>query len=507
MYLVSTTTKVEVCFELTKVMMRFFFHLHKLTSQLTLFMKFAAVLPHFLQLAVLTACTTPSVNNSDTTVQLHLTTPDGSVLVEQQDSTLTFSNISPSQVTVEVDTSQVFQIIDGFGYTLTGGSAILINQMADADKIALLNELFTTEDGGIGVSYLRISLGASDLSDHVFSYNDLPEGQTDTSMQHFTIEEEQKDLLPVLKEILAISPELKIMASPWSPPVWMKTNGSSKGGSLKPEFYDAYARYFVRYIEAMAAEGVKIHAVTIQNEPLHPGNNPSLYMLPEEQASFIKNSLGPAFARAGIDTKILVYDHNADRPDYPIAVMDDPGANKFIYGSAFHLYGGEIEALDSVHNAHPDKHIYFTEQWVGAPGNFAGDFGWHIKNLVIGASRHWSRTVLEWNLAADSNQNPHTEGGCTQCLGAVTIDNGKVTARNPAYYIIAQIARFVPPGSVRIASTLPGTLHNVAFKTPAGRLALIVQNEGDTPQPFSIACGGQNLTTALPAGAVGTYVW
>ncbi len=406
-----------------------------------------------------------------------------------------------------VDDSQTYQHIEGFGYTLTGGSAILLNRMRPAAREALLRELISTAGNGIGVSYLRLSIGASDLSDRVFSYNDLPAGQTDPEMTRFSLEPERKDLLPILKQILAINRDIRIMASPWSPPVWMKTNESSKGGSLKPEFYDAYARYFVRYKQEMRKEGIDIDAITIQNEPLHPGNNPSLLMLPDEQATFIKRSLGPAFAEAGLKTKILIYDHNADRPDYPITILNDPEARKYVDGSAFHLYGGSIEALSEVHRAHPDKAIYFTEQWVGAPGNLAGDLPWHVRNLIIGASRNWSRTVLEWNLASDPQQRPHTEGGCDQCLGAVTIAPNDEIVRNPAYYVIAHAAKWVRPGSVRIGSNVPAQLPNVAFRTPSGQKVLVVLNEGRTSQTFSIRSGGKAVSATLAAGAVATYVW
>lgn len=383
---------------------------------------------------------------------------------------------------------------------------MLLHQMEPEARAAVLREMFCTDEDNIGVSYLRISIGASDLDDRVFSYNDLPAGETDPNMERFSLEPDLAHLIPVLKEILAINPEIKIMGSPWSPPTWMKTNNNSKGGSLKPEYHDAYAQYFVKYIQGMEEEGIPIDAITVQNEPLHPGNNPSLLMLPEQQAAFIKNSLGPAFEEANIDTKIIIYDHNADRPDYPISILDDPKAKKYVDGSAFHLYGGEIEALSKVHEAHPDKNLYFTEQWIGAPGNFAGDLAWHIKNLIIGAPRNWSRNVLEWNLAADPNQDPHTEGGCTECLGAITIDGNAVT-RNPAYYIIAHASKFVRPGSVRVASNMPETLPNVAYQTPEGQQVLIVLNDSKAGQAFKIVYNQQQITSSLPAGAVGTYVW
>ena len=439
------------------------------------------------------------------TVQCWLTDPNKPILFVKQQP-LAFTGTIKTNQTIHIDASKTYQTIDGFGYTLTGGSAMLISRMEPAARKTLLNELFSTDGKGIGVSYLRLSIGASDLDERVFSYDDLPAGETDPTLAKFSLDPDRTYLIPLLKQILAINPALKLMGSPWSPPAWMKSNGNSKGGSLKLEHYDAYARYFVKYIEGMAKEGIHIEAITIQNEPLHPGNNPSLLMLPAEQALFIKKSLGPAFKAAKLKTKIILYDHNADRPDYPISVLNDPDARKYVDGSAFHLYGGSITALSDVHNAYPDKNLYFTEQWIGAPGNLKGDLAWHVRELIIGATRNWSRTVLQWNLAADPTQNPHTPGGCDQCLGALTI-NGSRVKRNPAYYNVAVASKFVRPGSVRIASDESKTLPNVAFKTPDGHVVLIVLNDGPSAQSFSIESQGKQVRATLSGGAVGTYVW
>lgn len=438
-------------------------------------------------------------------VAFWLTKGDKSVLFKKQAVTLNFSDQLNAWPNILVDESQTFQEIDGFGYTLTGGSATLINALPEARKSALLDDLFRWDSTHIGVSYLRVSIGASDLSASTFSYDDMPPGQTDPALAHFSIEKEKTDLIPVLKRILAINPHIKILGSPWSAPEWMKTNGNFKGGKLKPEFYAAYAQYFVKYVKAMQAEGIPIDAVTPQNEPLHPGNNPSMEMQPAEQADFIGNHLGPAFQAAGIATKIICYDHNADRPDYPVTVLQDPKAAAFTDGSAFHLYGGSITALSGLHDAFPDKHVYFTEQWVGGPGNFGEDLKWHVANLIIGAPRNWSRNVLEWNLAATADYKPHTPGGCTTCLGALTI--GIDYTKNVAYYIIAHASKFVRPGSVRIASGQPGSLLNVAFRTADGKKVLIVLNNGGNAQPFNIQYKGKQVATELAAGAVGTYVW
>lgn len=440
-------------------------------------------------------------------VALWLTNADESVLFEQQEVVLNFGADQSEHPTITIDKSKTFQTIDGFGYTLTGGSALHINKMSAPERDKLLKELFATDSTHIGISYLRLSIGASDLDERTFSYNDLPEGETDPELTKFSLDPDRAYLIPVLKEILAINPDIQLMGSPWSPPVWMKTNNDTRGGSLKPEYYDAYAKYFVKYVQEMAAEGIKIDAITVQNEPLHPGNNPSLLMLADEMSEFIKNHLGPAFEAEKIDTKIIVYDHNADRPDYPITILNDPETRKYVDGSAFHLYGGTIDALTEVHNAHPDKHLYFTEQWIGAPGNFPIDLNWHVKNLIIGATRNWCRNVLEWNLAADPNQDPHTDrGGCDRCLGAITIDGDAIT-RHPAYYIIAHASKFVRPGAVRIDSNMPDSLPNVAFQGPEGNKILIVLNDSQTDQTFNIGYDEQWVTTSLKGGAVGTYVW
>lgn len=446
----------------------------------------------------------PPPTASDVTT--YLTNPDQSAMFQKQQVALNFSSSSNAGSTIEVDTTQLFQSIDGFGYTLTGGSASLLYSLPAATQDALLKELFQWDANNIGVSYLRISIGASDLSASTFTYDDMPAGQTDVNLDHFSIEKERADMIPVLKKIVALNPSIKILGSPWSAPVWMKSNSSFVGGSLLTQYYPVYAKYFVKYIQAMKAEGITIDAITSQNEPLHGGNNPSMVMQPAEQADFIKNHLGPAFQAAGLTTKIIIYDHNADRTDYPLTILNDAAAKQYVDGSAFHLYGGAISALTLVHNAHPDKNIYFTEQWVGGPGNFANDLSWHVENLIIGATRNWCRNVLEWNLAADQNYRPYTNGGCNTCLGALTI-NGSNFSRNVSYYIIAHAAKFVRPGSVRIASNHAGALLTVAFKNPDGKKVLIVLNKNTSPETFNIKFNNKYVTTSLNNGAVGTYVW
>lgn len=447
----------------------------------------------------------PPVSNND--MEFWLTKGDQSVLLQKQSAVLTFGTTTNNFPNIEVDSTRQYQTIDGFGYTLTGGSAYLINLMNAAAKANLLQELFGTGDKSIAINYLRISIGASDLNENAFTYDDIQSGQTDLNLANFSLNPDKKDLIPLLKEILLINPKIKIIATPWSPPVWMKDNNSFIGGSLQPAYYDVYAKYFVKYIQQMKAEGITIEAITPQNEPLNPKNNPSLSMTAIQQTEFIKTNLGPAFKTANITTKIIAYDHNCDVADYPLTVLNDAKANTFVDGSAFHLYAGDIGALSTVHDAFPDKNIYFTEQFTDSKGNFGGDLKWHLKNIIIGSMRNWSKTALEWNLANDSNFSPHTPGGCTTCKGALTIGTGSSVTRNVAYYIVAHASKFVPAGSVCIASNQAGNLQSVAFKTPTGKKVLIVENDGNAEMTFNIKYRSKWVTSQLSGGSVGTYVW
>ncbi|MCX8532641.1 glycoside hydrolase family 30 protein [Chryseobacterium luquanense] len=467
------------------------------------FLKSTALLFSGVVLLPLTSCKS-TVNTKDQ-VQSWLTKGDESIKLQQQ-LPLVFVNTSNNFQNIEIDDSQKFQYVDGFGYTLTGGSVEVINRLSPSKRKALLNELFGKDENSISISYLRLSIGASDLDGEVFSYDDLPQGQTDPTLSKFSLARD-KDLIAMLKEILAINPKIKIIAAPWSPPVWMKDNEKSIGGSLKPEFYDTYANYFVKYIQGMQKEGIRIDAVTPQNEPLHPGNNPSLLMVSDQQRDFIKQSLGPIFKSNNIKTKIVVYDHNCNKPEYAINILNDPEANQYIDGSAFHLYEGDISALSTVYKAHPNKNLYFTEQWTGAKGTFNEDLNWHTKNVVIGSMRNYSKIALEWNLANDPEFKPHTPGGCTECKGAITVSDKENFTRNVGYYIIAHASKFVPANSQRISSTQTDNLSTVAFKTPEGKTVLIVQNYSKKDENFNIKYNNKTAPVNITASSVATYVF
>ena len=445
-------------------------------------------------------------------VQLWLTNADKSALFELQKPYLDLSKAkgqkSANEPTIEINDHKKFQNIEGFGFALSGGSAQHLAHMDAAKRAVLLRELFGTDGKNIGISYLRISIGSSDLNDHVYSYDDVPAGQSDPELSKFSLDPDRAELIPILKEILAINPKIEILGSPWSAPAWMKTNDNSKGGKLKQESFGTYAKYFVKYIQGMNAEGIKIAAITIQNEPLNDKNTPSMLMPAEEEARFIKDYLGPAFREARIRTKIILYDHNCNVPDYAISILKDPLAYRYVDGSGFHLYEGQIEAMSLVHDAFPHKNLYFTEYMAVEPTESARiSIAKPVEGTFIGALQNWSRNVLLWNLAANSKFEPHTDnGGCPICQGAVTIDGDEVT-RNLAYYAVAHFSKFVRPGSVRIGSSSTATLPNVAFKASGGKTVLIVANDGKAEQGFDIRYHGKSFKTTLKEGSVGTYVW
>ncbi|MBK7132305.1 MAG: glucosylceramidase [Bacteroidales bacterium] len=474
-----------------------------------------------------------SQNSKKQYVESWVTNADRSALFQKQTDSVFFGTSRGGGATIIIDEAQQFQEIDGFGYAITGGTAELLMKMSPAARRKILNEVFALNDNNIGVSYLRLSIGSSDLNSFTFSYNDLKENETDFELKKFSLSQDLKDVVPVMKEILSINPDIKILGSPWSAPVWMKTNNNIRGGALKKECYDVYARYFVKYIQAMKEQGITIDAVTVQNEPLNTNNTPSMRWFWNEQADFIKYNLGPAFNKAGLKTKIILFDHNLDRIDYPLAILNDPDVSKYVDGSGFHHYGGEIAAMADLHIARPDKNLYFTEQMVvERQGDKTISIAAQVKRLIIGTTRSWSRNVILWNLAADPKNDPHTDnGGCSMCQGALTLD-GDIVSRNLAYYNIAHASKFVRPGSVRIGSTNTGdkavsitqdeesqgirraaiienspVLPNVAFRTPDGKIVLIVVNDTYTVSSFRIQYNGMLASVRLSPGAAGTYVW
>jgi len=463
-----------------------------------------------------------------------VTNPDRSSLFQKLPEPLVFGagNNARGSVIV-IDPAQQMQSLDGFGFALTGGSAELLVKMSTVARSKILKQIFARDGNNLGVSYLRISIGSSDMNSFVFSYDDLSPGETDHELKKFDLAQDRKDVIPVLKEILLISPDIKILGSPWSAPAWMKTNNNVRGGALKEECYPAYALYLVKYVQEMKKEGITIDAITIQNEPLNSKNTPSMQWMLNQQLVFLRDHLYPAFSKAALKTKVLLFDHNTDRPDYPLTLLSDPVISRFADGSAFHNYGGDMGAMSKVHMARPDKNVYFTEQMITErPGGPIINIAAPVKRMIIDTTRNWSRNVILWNLAADPRNDPHTDnGGCSMCQGAITIDKDAVSL-NLAYYTIAHASKFVRPGSVRIGSTSRGdrtvaltedeerpglkrvavientqVLPNVAFRTLQGKIVLIVANDTASVSSFGVQCEGQFANIRLNPGAVGTYVW
>lgn len=480
-----------------------------------------------------TALMLMALSSAGQSISSWVTTPDRSSLFSPQGEVADFEfSRNERSAYIVVDPARSYQTMDGFGFALTGGSAEHLMKMSPSARHEILQEMFDPKEG-VSFSYVRLTLGASDLNSFVFSYDDMPEGKEDFQLKHFSLSQDLKDVVPVMYEILGINPSIKIMSSPWSAPVWMKESGDVRGGRLRKDCYQVYAEYFVKYVQAMEKEGIHIDAVTIQNEPLNSRNTPSMPWDPADQMEFVKNHLGPEFAKAGLDTEIVVFDHNCDRPDYALAIYNDPEAAKYVAGSAYHHYRGDLSAMSYVYEARPDKKIYFTEQMTTErPGMDHIDISYPVKRLIINVTRNWSSNVVLWNLAADPLNDPHTDnGGCSMCQGAITIDGDDVT-RNLAYYVIAHASKLVPPGSKRIFSTAPGERvisicedeqhpqvwrtnviekadvpDNVTFLTPQGKIVMIVSNDSWSRKDVFVQYNGKFAKLHLAPGAVATYMW
>ena len=413
--------------------------------------------------------------------------------------------------TIRIDPDQRFQSMVGFGAAMIDASANLIHAMPPDRRQALLSELFGRRGEGLGLSFTRLTVGASDFSPTHYSLDDSPGNQPDPELKYYSIEPARRAMLPTTREALAINPDLKVMISPWSAPAWMKTSGSLIKGKLDPQAYPAFARYFLRTIEEFGREGVPVYALTIQNEPdFEPDNYPGMRMGPADRAAFIGGHLGPLLEAHGNKTKILDWDHNWDKPEMPLGTLADPVARRYISGVAWHCYAGDVAAQSKVRDAYPDKDVWFTEcsggEW--SP-KFDETLAWMTKNLIIGTTRNWARGSLIWNLALDPKHGPHL-GGCSDCRGVVTIDpaNGQVT-RNVEYYVLGHASRFVRPGARRIASDSGvADVDTVAFLDPDGRsITVVALNNAKAAREVTLATPSESFPVQIPAGSVVTVTW
>lgn len=470
-----------------------------------------------------------------TQVNVWVTTPDRAELLHQR-APVTFHDGASDRTTITVDPRTSYQTMDGFGASITDSSANVLYRLSPADREQTMRKLFDPRQG-IGVSFLRQPVGSSDFTaaaEH-YTYDDVPAGQTDFGLEHFTIAHDQQQVLPLLRRAKQLNPQLKVMATPWSPPAWMKTGDTLVGSRLRddPKVYDAYARYLVKFVQAYAKAGVPVDFLSIQNEPQN--RKPSAYPgtdMPVRQEAAVIEALGPKLRAVSPRTKILGYDHNwtthpgdiASTPpgedpetDYPYKLLQTPAA-KWIAGTAYHCYSGDPSKQTDLHNAFPSKGIWFTEcsgshgPTDTPPQIFRGTLTWHARTLMLGTTRNWAKSVVNWNIALDSTGGPHL-GGCDTCTGLVTLQpDGSVTT-DAEYYTIGHLSKFVKPGAVRIGSTSYGTtgwngqLMSAAFRNPDGTTALLVHNENDDPRSFTVAVGDKTFDYELPGGAIATYTW
>ena len=461
----------------------------------------------FISASLFAGCTTVG-HNSPPPAEMWLTTADGTRKLTAQPLQQPVGAATGDEA-VTIDTSRHFQRMHGFGAAMTDSSAEMLSKLSDAKRKAIMAELFGRANGGLGLSFTRLTVGASDFSTHDYSYDDTPGNLPDPQLRFFSIAPARQYVLPRVREALAINPDLKVMISPWSAPAWMKTTKSLIKGSLVPKYYPAFADYLARTVQAFDDEGVPVSMLTIQNEPnFEPDNYPGERVDPPARAEIIGRFVGPKFNSLRIRTQILDWDHNWDHPEMPLAVLSDPVARRYVSGVAWHCYNGDVSAQTPVHDAFPDKDAWLTEcsggEW--SP-KYAEVLGWMTDKLIIGAANNWSRGTLLWNLALDPKHGPHT-GGCEDCRGVVTInpETGGIT-RNVEYYVLGHASRFVLPGAYRISADVRGAdVHAAAFVDPdRSSVAILWRKSGNGA--ISIAIDGVRYAVIMPEGSVATLRW
>lgn len=443
------------------------------------------------------------------TINSYTTTPDLRQALTPQPA-LSFAAQPAADSAITVDETQRFQTIDGFGAAMTDSSAWLLEkQLTPEQRDEVMGKLFDPRSG-IGISFVRVPLGASDLSRNHYSYDEMPKGERDPDLAHFSIDHDREYILPAMRRALKLNPKMSVMVTPWAPPGWMKTKDSMIGGQVRPDAGPELAAYLVKSVTAYQQAGIPVKFLSLQNEPLYETKDyPGTLMLASQQKELIAKYVGPELKKASPKTSILVYDHNWDHPEYPEEVLADAEAAKYVAGTAFHCYGGDVAAQTPVHDKFPDKGQWMTECSGGTwqKGNILAV----TAQLLIGSTRNWSKAVVLWGIALDEKNGPNA-GGCATCRGFVTVDRSAeahTVTYTADYYAIGHASKFVHPGAVRIGTgdLSKDGIEAVAFENPDRSIALVVLNKADAVKDFSISWHGRSAKVSLSAGSVATYVW
>ena len=402
-------------------------------------------------------------------------------------------------VVIHVEPATRGQSVLGLGGSFDHATCENLVKLPEDRQREVIASLFAP-DRGIGMNLMRVCIGTSDFTGvPYYTYDDVPEGQTDPELTRFSIDKDRTHVLPMIKLARDANPDLLLFASPWSPPAWMKTSGKLGTGSVAREWYPAYARYLLAFVRAYEAEGLPIHAITVQNEPrMAHARYPTTLWTAVEQRDFIRDHLGPLFEREGVKTLVWCWDHNWNLPEFPRTILADPAAARFVDGTAFHHYEGRIEAQSALQREFPQKHLYFTEGSVFGVRGAAG---------LIDILRHSSRSYNAWVLMLDEHRRPNRGPHSASATCIELLDDGTVRT-NFDYYMYGQFMKFIRRGAVRVdSSEPPGAPRNVVFLDPDGQFVLVAANTARSPVMFAVACGERMFSASLPARAVSTYRW
>ncbi len=440
-------------------------------------------------------------------VQVFRTAKDtGDQLTEKEP--LTFREETADLPSVLVDSRPRFQTIEGFGGSFTEAAADTFYKCSPETRAEILRAYFDPNSGN-GYTLCRTHINSCDFSLGNYAYTEVP---GDVDLEHLSIEHDRRQMIPLIKEAAAVAGQpINLLATPWSPPAWMKTNGEmNHGGKVKPEYRQAWARYYSRFVKEYQKEGLKIWGLSVQNEPLAVQIWDSCIYTGEEERDFVRDHLGPELEKAGLlkQIKLLIWDHNRDLLyERAKVVYDDPQAAQYVWGAAFHWYVGDnFENVRWTHEAFPHKQLLFTEGCMeGGPHLNNWEVGERYGKSMVEDLKNWTVGWIDWNILLDQHGGPnHKDNYCSAPVMA-DIGKGKVHFQN-SYYYIGQVTRFVRPGAQRIvsASTLDA-LETVAFLNTDGHIAVVVLNRSDKSVDFSLKYNGLSARAESPAHSMSTF--